>query len=883
MQKIALVFVAFVSAVGALAELEPQDWTDGDLVVQKGHVVTAGVEQQGKTNTSINVHGKLVIATGSSTAASKALVLLNGSNPKTSTENSLGADLGDEGEIVVDNGYLYGYYESSPYDNWTIGENGGNGRFVVGGAAAGNVYFQTLTLATAAATTAARFEPLVIKGGSTVTPKKIYNKNSKPMQITFTNDVGVTTRPKLQPFYGAVLFNMTQAGGDIILQGCPRADIYISGWSGAGFNMIATSATDRKACVRTEGDCNVEIQIGRSWAMLNATNVVWGHAGDTIVNVTTYSEKYVVGANPAKPYHCLRTKVDRVLPSGPQTGILRLYSNYAGYPLECDFYGTDQDLNGLVAGANVKFLSTNGVSHVTFGKDDTDGVFGGDLSDVTGTVTYEKVGSGTLAISNLTVSALTVTGGTLTVVGGTVNTIGTLAITNATLTIAPDAVLNVDNWVLGENVTYALPSVGASNVFASVSTPSVAGLKMVKRGDNFLTCPTPVDAAGMELVVEGGVLRMGGEACTNDYWRFIAKKASIEKRIVTANDKSVEITLFLGTLGLWNPDGLPCVVSPAATNDAWLATALLPGHCSSANVFAKWSNAIGKAYFGLLGEKDKDPVLTGASATPPYSFLDPYEKNETTNRYDGNDEASRLRYWHSGMMFTNKVLNVADSGTWETITWRRHSSWRVPATSYSMQRLTNIGRASSPVVTDWELQSSPTGEDGTWVTMDERSGELPWESNDPGSTGLNAGYYFTYNNHKPYLFRSRNGGWAFSTFGKVSVFKGATLELDDIPTENIAFNALEVDLTAGAGTITTFRPAANGTLYLVNPKASDRKDGVLKPTVTLPLTFGAIVDGGNLASWTVYVDGVRSKDSVVRVFDGQLVVKTPCGLVIIFR
>ena len=116
----------------------------------------------------------------------------------------------------------------------------------------------------------------------------------------------------------------------------------------------------------------------------------------------------------------------------------------------------------------------------------------------------------------------------------------------------------------------------------------------------------------------------------------------------------------------------------------------------------------------------------------------------------------------------------------------------------------------------------------------------------------------------------------------MEVADGAVLDLSEIPMTNIAFNALAVDC-AGAGTITRFRPAATGTLYVTSSAATRREDGRLVSTVVLPLTLGETDDMSRLADWNVVVDGRPSRESLAACENGNLVIHTYTGTLMIFR
>ena len=78
---------------------------------------------------------------------------------------------------------------------------------------------------------------------------------------------------------------------------------------------------------------------------------------------------------------------------------------------------------------------------------------------------------------------------------------------------------------------------------------------------------------------------------------------------------------------------------------------------------------------------------------------------------------------------------------------------------------------------------------------------------------------------------------------------GATLNLNDA---NATISKLRVDCAAGAGTINSFRPAAGGTLELVNvPDVTTLRNYVV------PITVTDVQDTKNLGSWTVTINGAR--------------------------
>lgn len=140
----------------------------------------------------------------------------------------------------------------------------------------------------------------------------------------------------------------------------------------------------------------------------------------------------------------------------------------------------------------------------------------------------------------------------------------------------------------------------------------------------------------------------------------------------------------------------------------------------------------------------------------------------------------------------------------------------------------------------WTLEGSP---DGThWWTLDDKAGYIPTTNR---FTWYNEGVPFAFRN--PATLSEGAGALALSAGSVVEVQAGATLAV----TGGAApISALRVDMAAGAGTITRFTPAPNGTLHLTHASGN--------PTSwAIPLTLGTLDDSaGNLRTWQVYADGV---------------------------
>lgn len=116
--------------------------------------------------------------------------------------------------------------------------------------------------------------------------------------------------------------------------------------------------------------------------------------------------------------------------------------------------------------------------------------------------------------------------------------------------------------------------------------------------------------------------------------------------------------------------------------------------------------------------------------------------------------------------------------------------------------------------------------------------------------------------------------------GSVAVASATTLDTSSLADANISIGGLTVDTAYYYGktpTITKFRPAANGKLYLTNVS------GELASNYTVPIHLTTVVDAENFASWKVYVNGAEARGFVPVYANGVLKAKFKRGLAIIFR
>ena len=105
-----------------------------------------------------------------------------------------------------------------------------------------------------------------------------------------------------------------------------------------------------------------------------------------------------------------------------------------------------------------------------------------------------------------------------------------------------------------------------------------------------------------------------------------------------------------------------------------------------------------------------------------------------------------------------------------------------------------------------------------------------------------------------------------------------TLDLSAIPDADLSIGGLKVAAKpAYVPTITKFRPAANGTLYLTNVS------GELPRNYTVPINLTTVVDAENFASWEVKVNGEVVSGYVPVYENGVLKAKRKFGMTISIR
>ena len=225
-----------------------------------------------------------------------------------------------------------------------------------------------------------------------------------------------------------------------------------------------------------------------------------------------------------------------------------------------------------------------------------------------------------------------------------------------------------------------------------------------------------------------------------------------------------------------------------------------------------------------------------------------------TNNYDfihwnfnGDTSNGKLCYYNSC-----SLTNAADEASW------LHLWVRLPALAKFADGVdgfnSRVDFASNPNspgsnLTAWTVESSATGEDGTWKTVSDVSGYDP----------INARNGLANNDEtKPqaYFSYTQQGVRNLADTLAVQVDSGATLDFT-AKTGGQTIDRIVYDTSAGGGTIRNVAVAASGVLEIVDAS------GTLNYGQPLPLVFDGVTDAENFKNWTVTVNGAAVNRKLV--------------------
>ena len=291
-----------------------------------------------------------------------------------------------------------------------IGENGGEGRFVVqtrGVRFGSNVcnyglWTECLIIHENATTSSDTFDVLQLDQTGVADITYIVNSNATPARILFNG--GMMRDNYTNASYGSQL--SPARGKTIILEGINGNPVHIHK------EYVARRLNGGLGTIRFQGACDVLLTDAGN----NLPGIGNGNRARYFIDPSPYSpiEWRQTGDLVLSNQCFLSCNTSNVLPCGTDTGIVRMKANAI-----LDINGTTQNLRSLVSesslatvtNAHANYTHNSVVSTIIFGTNDTDGVFSARCCD---NVNVEKIGTGTLVVSNATVE------GTLTVRAGRV-------------------------------------------------------------------------------------------------------------------------------------------------------------------------------------------------------------------------------------------------------------------------------------------------------------------------------------------------------------------------------------------------------------------------------------------------------------------------------
>lgn len=260
------------------------------------------------------------------------------------------------------------------------------------------------------------------------------------------------------------------------------------------------------------------------------------------------------------------------------------------------------------------------------------------------------------------------------------------------------------------------------------------------------------------------------------------------------------------------------------------------------------------------------PVTFGLAATELAEGGLTAPEGTTYSAENNNFNYFFATYTGYSVLFTRcAVTNAQDAGCWQSVTKRLRSD--VP----ELDGVNFCGQWDHGNPTTWTVETSVTGEDGSWrVVLDKRGARHPqqaqsnsgWLNNSDGATPA---YLFSY---------SEAGVRGLAETLAVQVDAGGTLDFA-AKTGGQVLDRLVYDPSRGGGTIAHAVFAANGVLEIVSATGKVRDcDG------ELPWTFVSAGEGVNVKTWKVVFNGVEVHRRLDWV-DGKIrLLREGCVLVI---
>lgn len=268
--------------------------------------------------------------------------------------------------------------------------------------------------------------------------------------------------------------------------------------------------------------------------------------------------------------------------------------------------------------------------------------------------------------------------------------------------------------------------------------------------------------------------------------------------------------------------------------------------------------------YPLAGESISPSDLTAGQVTyRPHSsgttFEDESNKNVNYIFCLGTSDGNNKKCY-----FSCSLTNAADSANWQHLWVRLPNKDKYAAGVDGFNSLVDWGGGN---LTAWTVESSATGEDGTWRTVSDVTDYVP---------AIKSSNYASGDSSKPQALFSytQQGVRNLADTLAVRVDSGATLDFT-AKTGGQTIDRIVFDVSAGGGTLKNIAVASAGVLEIVDA------GGTLNYGQPLPLVFDGVSDTDNFKNWTVMVNGKAVERELV-FRDGALAFNNP-GLVIIVK
>lgn len=708
-----------------------------------------------------------------------------------------------------------------------------------------------------------------------------------------------TTKPARYLFNGGMLRHgywvsagkplQVSEGAKVVFEGINSRNIVIVPSYTVGGTFFSGAGT-----FETAGDCNVIISgfgandpipetpctkkdedvfgraknggVNRSWFRVTSNGTWnWKHKKDLRLQGTAW----------------LRLSRTDGLPHGSETGIVRLdnwsrklaITGTSGDSPRLDLNGYSSAINGLIADetTEVTNFATAVTSTLTFGTEDMNG----DLrAKIRGNINVEKIGTGTLSVTNSALpQALAVKGGTVAVLGATaLDTVSIAAgaelsiggpgvicrdIDNAgTLTTTKDISLRQLTLAAGSTVIIDGATVSYETLDDQGATVTLLnGGRLVRAidsaGETLIRAVDAPFAGDRTIRVQNGTLTFTGDRCTNEWWRFRfrERKSSLE----------------IGRVGLFADENW-CTATGLDSYPDGKAASLCYGinPCDAAELVSQEATRSNYVYSAATATAPKDLPHGKALLTPGKIFR---------KWYSGRNAGDLNYLFKSGgaaeiMDIDSSSVDPTDESTWVDVTFRLASN--TASKTYNLVRRYSLyvtSYAGGEMATSWVVESSPDGVN--WDRMDDRVVDKPWQKYF-SDVGVNYNWYERPGGF-PLTAGHLLGSAGFDPTIEFQVDPGATLDCSYMDAPQTLAN-LTVDAATGAGTIRNVALAADGVLRILNAP---------KGRLSIPVTFVGSSGFENLPNWQVYINGKLVDRTAA--WSGSSIDIEPSGLLLIVR